>query len=187
MKTTQSYALRTILLLLLCIFYSSTIVCPPATKQTKATQKKSSLNSLFTPTMSTTSINESAIDAVYGKKGLNIDAVTITQIQQTYAYIEMIVKSQKIARDPSLSKDKTFFTTIIASNKNSSAVIINSKEWKSIPITPADIQTSDFWQLYLKATIVDYYENQHDFIETMSMIQGQIFPYLAGGFIFSSW
>src|SRR3990167_9142431 len=106
MKTTQNYRLRAILLLLFPIFYSSIIICPPAS------QESPSLNSLFTSTMPTTSINEQSIDAIYGQNGLNINPAITTQIKQTYTYIETMIKSQKIANDPSLTKDKAFFLTI---------------------------------------------------------------------------
>ncbi|AXK60809.1 hypothetical protein [Candidatus Chromulinivorax destructor] len=50
---------------------------------------------------------------------------------------------------------------------------------KKDPITSAEIQDSDIWQKYLKGMLVDYYDNQHDFIESISMVHNQMFPYLA--------
>ena len=198
MKKTQNYKFLPLCILILCMAQTSMIICPPPAQ--KAAGQKSSLpatphtkkptkpaatntnNSLFNPTMSTASINEKAIDTMYGKTGLNLPTTDVTQIKQTYSYIECIVKSHKIATDPTLKNIYNRLLKISSSKKNSHLVsqeIINSKEWKSVVITSAEIESSDIWQLYLKSAIVDYYQDQQDFIETISMIEDQIFPYLA--------
>lgn len=136
---------------------------------------------LFTPTLSTSSINENFIDKTYGVSGLNVPADEVTHIKQTYSYLEFLTKIDLIATDPSLIKDKTYFLKIAASTKDSAAAskeMIESKEWTDIVVTSKEIEQSTTWQLYLKAKIVDYYENQKDFLETISMVHNQIFPYL---------
>jgi len=136
---------------------------------------------LFTPTLSSTSINEKFIDKIYGSSGVNIPADQVTHIKQTYSYLEFLTKIDLIATDPSLIKDKTYFLKIAASTKDSAAAskeMIESKEWMNIIITSKDIEQSTAWQLYLKSKIVDYYENQQDFLETISMVHNQMFPYL---------
>ena len=171
MKKTHNYTNFIFYLLILYCAQPSIILCAPA-----------AANSLFTPMMPTTSINETAIDAIYGKSGLNLPQDDIIQIKQTYGYLEVIVKSHKIATNPALTQIKESLKNLSLSKKNSSSLsqdICNSKEWKSVVITNAEIESSDVWQLYLKSSIVDHYENQRDFIETISMIQDQMFPYLA--------
>jgi len=186
MKTSKNFILHILFFSCTIIMHTSIITSSlkyNAQTQSQTTHTSTASHPLFTSTMPTTSINEKAIDTIYGKNGLNINQIEIMQIKQTYAYIEMIIKSHKIASDPTLIKYKAFFEKMIASNRNNSTLItqemLNSNEWKAISITNADIENSDTWQLYLKSAIVDYYDNQYDFIETISMVQDQIFPYLA--------
>lgn len=142
-------------------------------------QTATASSSLFTASMPTNSMNEKNIDSVYGKAGLNIAQDDLMHIKQTYSYIETVVKSQKINKDPVL---KATFSKYFTPGKSSSAQsqdIMNSPEWKAYVLKPADIQNSELWQLYLKSMIVDYYDNQADYVDSITMVQNQMFPYLA--------
>ena len=167
------------------IFQSSTAVASDTAEKSSLSSSDNNVEKmgalLFTPSLSTTSINEKFIDKIYGASGLNLPVDEVTHIKQTYSYIEFLAKIDTIASDPSLIKDKTYFLKIAASTKDSAAAskkMIATKEWESIVITSQEIERSTTWQLFLKAKIVDYYENQKDFLETITMVHDQIFPYL---------
>jgi len=171
---------------LIILFFSYTFIVQASSAITSKSPTNNSVENistlLFSPTLSTTSINEVLIDKIYGSSGLNLPTTEVTHIKQTYSYLEFLAKINTIATDPSLIKDKTFFLKIASSTKDSAAAskkMIASKEWSSITITNKEIELSSMWQLYLKTKIVDYYENQKDFLETITMVQNQILPYLS--------
>ena len=121
MKKTLNYKIIALYTLIICMAQTSMIICPPPANKTatkKTTQPTpTSKSSLFTPTMTTTSINEKAIDSIYGKTGLNLAPTDITQIKQTYGYLEMIVKSHKIATDPTLKNIQNSLIKMASSKK----------------------------------------------------------------------
>ena len=172
MKNTVS--IITFLVLQVCIINPVMVASSASNQSTQATS-----SSLFTPSMSIHSINEKSIDAIYGKSGLNLPVDDVTHIKQTYGYIESIVRLNKIKKDPTMQAS---FSKYYAGNKTKTLIafdITNSPEWNAIVVTNQDIVSSDFWQLYLKTMIVDYFDALHDFIESISLTQNQMFPYLA--------
>ena len=108
MKKIYKYLPHALSLLIVCtqqilmIAGSQTRTQPAKSTQTS---KKSSLltatnSPIFRSSMPTDSINEKAIDTIYGEKGLKYLGADIIQIKQTYSYIESMAKNYKISTNP---------------------------------------------------------------------------------------
>jgi|GEM_PF-2600309 len=102
------------------------------------------------------------IDNTYGATGMNLDALQIAHIKNSYLYLIFLAKLHKVQHQAQYKKYKTDFAPFLTDNGQASphlptTKLITSPGWNNVTITTQDLINSPMWQLFCQSMICDAY------------------------------
>ncbi len=123
------------------------------------------------------------IDAIYGTKGIGLDAYQIFHLKKTYLYLIFLVKLAKVQQNPTYQLYKKDFAAYLKDNETSlphvpTVALVQSLAWKNVIVTTQDLQNSVAWQMYCKTMIADVYVYFTTVLQVIHNVEKQTFNYI---------
>lgn len=102
------------------------------------------------------------IDNTFGATGMNLDALQITHIKNSYLYFIFLAKLHKVKHNKTYQNYKSDFAPFLNDNGKAhphlpTSKLVQSPGWHNVTITHEDLINSPMWQLFCKSMICDSY------------------------------